>query len=241
MRNPNSPRSQSFPTSTYASPTPQGYLFFCRPLSSLCDKPAFFSSPQSSHPISSVITLSDLHCPFIYLLDLHCPFVHLPDFHCCLIPLPDLHCPSILHHLYLLDLLLQLHLSATLLDDIYHHGPQPSPSPTWIFTQSTAAPLGLSLPPSPGPFYTIYTLSILYIPFLYYIHPPILYIPSYTIYVTTTVLDPLSPPGPTLSTEPSPPSNLSILYIPFYNIYTFLYYIYLPIIYIHFYTIYTFL
>jgi len=43
--------------------------------------------------------------------------------------------------------------------------------------------------------------------------PSILYIPSYTIYVTTTLLDPLSPPGPTLSTEPSPPSNLSILYI----------------------------
>lgn len=49
--------------------------------------------------------------------------------------------------------------------------------------------------------------------------PSILYISSYTIYVTTTLLDRLSPPGPTLSTEPSPPSNLSILYIPFYTIY----------------------
>ncbi len=170
------------------------------------DMPAFFLSLPPSLPISSFITLPDLHCPFIHLLDLHCPFIHLPDFHCSLIPLPDLHCPSIHHHLHLLDLLLQLHTSATLLDDDHHHGPQPSPSPTRTFTQRTAAPLGLSLPPSPGPFYTIYTLSILYIS-------------SYTIYVTTTLLDRLSPPGPTLSTEPSPPSNLSILYIPFYTIY----------------------
>jgi len=209
VRNPNSPRSQSFPTSTYTSPTPQGYLFFCRPLSSLCDKPAFFSSPQSSHPISSVITLSDLHCPFIYLLDLHCPFVHLPDFHCCLIPLPDLHCPSILHHLYLLDLLLQLHLSATLLDDIYHHGPQPSPSPTWIFTQSTAAPLGLSLPPSPGPFYTIYTLSILYTP-------------SYPIYTLLYYICYHHRPGPSQPSRTHSFHRTLTAFQPFYTIYTFL-------------------
>ncbi len=243
MRNPNPPRSQAFPTSTYTSPTPQGYPFFCRPLSSLYDKPIFFSSPQSSHPISSFITLPDLHCPVIHLPDLHCPFIHLPDFHCCLIPLPDLHCPSILHHLYLLDLLLQLHLLATLLDDIHHHGPQPSPSPTWIFTQRTAAPLGLSLPPSPGPFYTIYTLSILYIPFLYYIYPPILYMlppPSWTL---SALPDPLFPPNPHRLPTFLYYIYLSIIYIPFYtiyfyNTYTFLYYIYLSIIYIPFYTIY---
>lgn len=56
---------------------------------------------------------------------------------------------------------------------------------------------------------------------LYYIYPfCTIYISSYTIYITTTPLDPLSPPGPSLSTEPSPPFNLSILYIPFYTIYT---------------------
>jgi len=163
------------------------YIYFAHPpwipvsSAGLCllfmDMPTFFSSPQLSLLTPSIIPLPDLHCSFIH------------------------------HRLHLLDLLLQLHISATLLDNHHHHGPQPSPSPTRTFSQRTAAPLGLSLPPSPGPFYTIYTLSVPYI------YPPILYISPPPPWTLSALPDPLFPPNP-------------------HRLSTFLYYIYPSILYI---------